>query len=244
MMDDVTMPKLDFDFGGKNIAVILAGGFGTRLQHLTKDMPKPMIPLLGKPILEHLILHLQQYGVDNIILSVGYCAQKIIDHFGKGNKFGVNIQYSLETEPLGTGGAVKKIAQRLKDDFILLWGDNLCDIDVDKLLSTHRKHNSPLTMTLVEREDTENFGVAVVQNEQIIGFVEKPKREDAPSQLINAGIFVMSPSLLESLPDRCSIEKELFEKIVKKQKISYYSHPGKWLPTDTPEKLELARLKW
>lgn len=243
-MDGIAIPKFNLEGTKKPVAIILAGGFGTRLRDLTKDTPKPMILVQAKPILEHLIIRLRKFGIQKIIISVGYCAQKIIDHFGSGLRWGVEIVYNLETEPLGTGGAVKDISRRMEDHFILLWGDNLCDVDYDELLKRHDEKKSSLTMTLVERDDTENFGVAVVQDERIIGFVEKPRRQDAPSRLINAGIFVMSPHLLRDLPTKCSIERDLFEKIVKTQAISYHIHRGKWLPTDTPDKLELARLKW
>lgn len=243
-MDEIVIPKFYLNGHTKPIALILAGGFGTRLKRLTEDLPKPLMDINGKPILEHLILQLKKYGIEKIIISVGYLAKTIIDYFGGGEKWGIDITYSLETEPLGTGGAVKIISDRLVNDFLVLWGDNLCDIDIDALLKRHKGSKSHLTMVLVERYDTENFGVAVIKDKYIIGFVEKPRREEAPSNLINAGIFMISPRLLYNLPSRGSIERELFEKIVKTEKISYYLHKGEWLPTDTPEKLEVARLKW
>ncbi len=227
-----------------NTAIILAGGQSTRLKSLTKDLPKPMMDINGKPILEYLILQLKKSGIKRIIISVGYLAQTIIDYFADGKKWGVDITYSIETEALGTGGAVKRIADNLSNPFILLWGDNLTDINFKKMISRYNLRRTNLLMVLVEREDTENFGVVVVQDQDIIGFVEKPKREDAPSTLVNAGCFIITPDLLKNMPVKFSIEKELFEKIVTQQKVSYYIHNGMWLPTDTPEKLEMARLKW
>ncbi len=243
-MDEIVIPK--FKFGEEMIdrAIILAGGFGTRLKDLTRDTPKPLLDIKGKPILEHLIVHLKKYGVRDIVISVGYLAQKIIDHFGNGEKWGVNLQYSIETEPLGTGGAVKMISDKWSTPFLLLWGDNLCNLNINQLRKVHQEQQTSLTMTLVERHDTENFGVAVTNGNDIIGFVEKPKREEAPSNLINAGVFILSPHLLFDLPQKFSIERDLFEKIVQRERVSYFVHHGLWLPTDTPEKLELARLKW
>ena len=110
-------------------AVILAGGLGTRLQPLTLHTPKPLLPLNGKPILGHIITQLQKHGVTKIIISVGYKADQIRDCFGDGSSYGLSIRYVVETKPLGTGGAVKQAARGLTEPFLLLWGDNLTDID-------------------------------------------------------------------------------------------------------------------
>ncbi len=222
-------------------AIIVAGGLGTRLRPLTLQTPKPLLPIQGKPIIEHTIGFLKSHGVKNIILSIGYKAEQIQNYFKDGKELGVNISYSLETEPLGTGGAVKKAAVDLSAPFILVWGDNIMDIDYSSLLKQFTEHKTPIIMTLTEREDVENFGVAKLDGNQIVSFVEKPKREDAPSKLISAGAFIIEPSCLVMLPEgKSSMEKDCFEKLAPLGKISAYTHQGQWFPTDTLEKYHYA----
>ena len=152
-------------------AIILAGGLGTRLRPLTDNTPKPLLPMKGKPIVQHTIELLKDHGVKNIILSIGYKAEKIQEYFGDGSKLGVNISYSIEEEPLGTGGAIKKAAQDCIKPFVLAWGDNLMDIDYSQLMQNHQ---NKITMVLTPREDVEHFGVAKLENNKIISFIEKP----------------------------------------------------------------------
>ncbi|MEK6899523.1 MAG: HAD-IIB family hydrolase [Nanoarchaeota archaeon] len=220
-----------------DIAVVLAGGLGTRLRPLTESMPKPLLPVHGKPIVEHTIRQLAKHGVKRIVLSIGYKADLLQDYFKDGRKLGVEISYSLETEPLGTGGAVKKAAAGIEEPFFLVWGDNLMDIDYSSLRNQFAEYKTPIIMALTERQDVENFGVAKLEENKIISFVEKPKREEAPSKLINAGAFIVDPSCLDMLPEgRSSLEKDCFEKLAQQGKISAYIHPGQWFPTDTIEK--------
>ncbi len=222
-------------------AVILAGGLGTRLRPLTDTTPKPLLPIKGKPILQHIIENLKYHGVTNIILSIGYKAEIVQAYFNKLNNLGINLRYSIEPEPLGTGGAIKLASKELQEPFILLWGDNLIDLDLHALQQTHKKENALITMALTPREDVEYFGVAKLQNNKIISFVEKPKREEAPSNLINAGAFIVDPQALEILLDgKSSIEKECFELLAPQGKIAAYTHPGQWFPTDTLEKYNHA----
>ena len=222
-------------------AIILAGGLGERLRPLTNNTPKPLLPIKGKPILQYAVENLKKYGVTDIILGISYHADKIKEYFGDGSKFGVNISYSIEEEPLGTGGAVKQAAKDIKEPFILLWGDNLIDIDINKLIQSHKRNNARITMTLTPREDVEHFGVARLEGEKILYFVEKPSRQEAPSNLINAGAFVINPEVLDILPEgKSSIERDCFEKLAAKGVVYAYKHPGQWFPTDTIEKYKKA----
>ena len=222
-------------------AIILAGGLGTRLRPLTNTTPKPLLPIKGKPIIEHAINNFKKHGIKDIILSVGYKADKIKEYFGDGSKLGVNISYCIEDEPLGTGGAIKKATERIKEPFLLLWGDNLMDININKLIETHKKNNAKITMTLTPREDVEHFGVAKLEGEKILSFVEKPKREEAPSNLINAGAFVINPEALNILPEgKSNIERECFEILAKQGVVYAYKHPSQWFPTDNLEKYKKA----
>ncbi len=218
-------------------AIILAGGLGSRLRPLTEAIPKPLIPVHGKPILEHTIKQLSKHGVKNIIISVGYKAQQIMGYFGDGSRWSLKISYFVESEPLGTGGAVKLAARELREPFLLVWGDNLMDINYSQMKKDFPGNNAPIMMALTHREDVENFGVARLEQNKIAAFVEKPKREDAPSTFINAGAFIINPSCLRILPDgRSSIEKDCFEKLALLGEISAFIHSGQWFPTDTLEK--------
>jgi mannose-1-phosphate guanylyltransferase len=222
-------------------AIILAGGLGTRLKPLTDTIPKPLLPLKGKPIVQHTIEQLRKHGVKNIILSIGYRADQIKEYFGDGSNFGLNISYIIEDSPLGTGGAVKMAAQELTQPFILTWGDELKDIDYTALHKSFLRNAPQVAMVLTEREDVENFGVAKLEEEKIISFVEKPKREDAPSNLINAGAFIIEPDCLKMLPEgKSSLEKDCFENLAPLGEISAYHHIGQWYPTDTLEKYNNA----
>ncbi|MEK6845255.1 MAG: nucleotidyltransferase family protein [Nanoarchaeota archaeon] len=226
-------------------AIILAGGLGTRLKPLTDEIPKPLIPIKNKPLLQYLIEHFHKYGVTNIILSVGYKEEQIKAYFGDGAKFGVKMTYSSESLPLGTGGAIMKAAQGLTQPFFLQWGDNLMDIDWREMEQEYSSDDASIIMALTPREDVEHFGVAKLEENKIIAFVEKPKREEAPSNLINAGAFILHPEVLKILPEgKSSIEKDCFEKLAPQGKISAYIHQGQWFPTDTMEKYEIAKEKY
>jgi NDP-sugar pyrophosphorylase family protein len=218
-------------------AIIVAGGLGTRLRPLTYDIPKILLPIHGKPIVEHTIRNLKKHGIKRIILSIGYKAEQIKKYLGDGLQLGIEINYSVESEPLGTGGAVKLATNGLDKPFFLTWGDNLMDINFSKMCEDFVENQTSLIMALTPREDVENFGVAKLNGRKIADFVEKPKREDAPSNLINAGAFIVNPKCLDILPaGKSSIEKDCFEKLAPLGEISAFTHEGQWFPTDTLEK--------
>jgi|TARA_Y100000310_G_scaffold332439_1_gene408009 NDP-sugar pyrophosphorylase family protein len=225
-------------------AIILAGGLGTRLRPLTYDTPKPLLPIKDKPLIEWTILNLKKHGITDIILSIGYKAEMIKDYFKSGEEFGVNISYNVEEELLGTGGAVKDILNKfgINEPFALVWGDNLADHSFGGMRNLFDEKEADLVMTLTSREDVENFGVAKLSENRIIGFVEKPKREEAPSNLINAGAFIVNPKILDILPEGVSnIERECFQKVATEEgKVFAFEHKGYWYPTDTLEKYNFA----
>jgi mannose-1-phosphate guanylyltransferase len=224
-------------------AVILAGGLGSRLRPLTDEIPKPLLPIQGKPILERCILNLKKYGINEIILSIGFMSEKIKEYFGTGEKLGVNIDYNIEEELLGTGGAVKDLVRKfgLNEEFLLLWGDNLGNFDIAGLKKTHKGNKGMITMTLTPRDDVEHFGVAKLYGKMIKSFVEKPKRTEAPSNLINAGAFIINPEALKILPEgKSNIERECFSLLAREGKVFSFKHGGYWYPTDTLEKYKFA----
>ena len=222
-------------------AIILAGGLGTRLRPLTNETPKPLLLIKGKPIIEHAINNFVKYGITDIILSVGYKADKIKEYFGDGSKIGAKISYCIEDEPLGTGGAIKKAASGLDETFLVINGDNLSDFNWSQIIESHKKNNAQITLSLFPVEDVTQFGIAKLEGHKILDFIEKPSVDRAPSNLNNAGGYVIEPKILEMLPNGVSsIERDCFEKLVQKGVVYFCKHNGQWFPTDTLEKYNFA----
>src|SRR3989344_5547481 len=174
-------------------AIILAGGFGTRLRPLTDTMPKPMVSVKGKPALHHIIENLKEHGVKRIIICVGYKAEVIQDYFKNGSSLGVKISYSKEEQPLGTGGAVKQASKNFNQPFFLLWGDGLMRINWTEMYKQSLLDGADITMALSYREDVENFGSTILEGNRIIHFVNKPLRKEARSNLVDIGAYVIKP---------------------------------------------------
>jgi len=226
-------------------AYILAGGKGERLKPLTKETPKPLLPIKGKPILEWNIERLKEFGVEKIVIGIGHLGEKIEEYFGNGKKIGVEIKYMREELPLGTGGAVKHAAELLGKRFFMINGDNMADFDYSAMTKVHKENKAEATIALYEVEDVSSFGVARLNNNKILEFVEKPAKEDAPSKLINAGAYVLEKKILDIMPTGfCLIEKELFPELANKGRLYGYEHKGQWFPTDTMERYEKAEAEW
>ncbi len=222
-------------------AIILAGGLGTRLRPLTNSIPKPLLSVKGKPIVEHAIINFKKHGIFDIVLSIGYMADKIKAYFGAGEKWGVKISYCVEETPLGTGGALKKAAEGLEETFVAINGDNLADFDWTAALETHRQNQAKITLSLYPVEDVRQFGIARLAGDRILEFIEKPSPAEAPSNLNNAGGYVLEPEALDILPDGVSsIEKDCFEKITSQGGVFAHIHDRQWFPTDTLEKYKRA----
>jgi mannose-1-phosphate guanylyltransferase len=222
-------------------AIILAGGLGTRLRPLTETTPKPLLPIKDKPIIEHAVLNFKKHGITDIVLSIGYKADLIKEYFGDGSKWGVNIDYSIEDSPLGTGGAIKKAASGVEGTFLAINGDNLADFDWTEAIKSHKENNAKITLSLYPVEDVTQFGIAQLDNGRIVKFIEKPKVEEAPSNLNNAGGYVIEPESLNILPEGVSsIERDCFEKLAGQGVVFAHIHRGHWYPTDTLEKYKKA----
>lgn len=222
-------------------AIILAGGLGTRLRPLTDNTPKPLLPIKGKPIIEHAILNFKKYGIEDIVLSVGYKADIIKEYFGNGKKWGVNISYCVEDQPLGTGGALKMASAGVAQTFVAINGDNLADFDWTAAIETHRKNQAKVTLQLFPVEDVTKFGIARLDGSKIVEFIEKPTVEQAPSNLNNAGGYILEPEALDILPEGfCMVERDCFEKLASTGVVFAHHHSGQWFPTDTIEKYTLA----
>jgi len=194
-------------------AVILSGGFGTRLRHIVSDVPKPMASINGEPFLSFLLRKLAKAGIQHVILSTGYLHEKVEDYFG--NSFdSLQITYSQETEPLGTGGAIFFALNKTEtDNFFVLNGDTLFDIDFEYLDTFYRIKETFLALALRKEKDISRYGsVQTDENAKIIGFTEK--KESIGEGLINGGIYLLNKKLFDNqvLPNTFSFEKEILEK--------------------------------
>lgn len=233
--------KLDDFYEGRqyeNSILIMAGGFGKRLMPHTKDCPKPMLPIKGKPMLEHIIVRASSQGFNNFIVSVFYLADQIKDYFKNGETWGVNISYIQEETPLGTAGALSLISAKQTNPIIITNGDLLSDINYGDLLDHHYKLNSDATMVVKEHEIQNPFGVVNVNEYIINSFEEKPVYRS----LINAGIYVLNPDMLNFLEQNVHCDMPtLFKRIINNDhKASVFQMHESWIDVGRPDDLNLA----
>lgn len=198
---------------------ILAGGFGTRIRGLFPEYSKPMIPISGKPFLEWQIKLLISQGFDNFVLCVGYLSNQIIDYFGDGYKWGINIEYSIESKPLGTAGAIKHASHLLTNSFLVLNGDTYLSTNYSYLIDEHQKSvrgdNTIASLTLIAREDCEQCGCVLLDcHNKIVSFCEKPLTTN--SGLVNAGAYILESNLLDLIAaDRfVSLETDILPDLI------------------------------
>jgi NDP-sugar pyrophosphorylase family protein len=198
-------------------AVVLVGGEGTRLRPLTLETPKPMVPVMNMPFLERTLRRLKDAGIDDVILPAGYLPDAITSYFGDGSRLGLRLRYVIEDVPLGTAGALKNVEQFIDGPFFVLNGDVLTSLDLRAMLDYHRKQGGIGTIHLIQVDDPSPFG-AVVHDAtgRIRQFVEKPPRETAPSNEINAGTYLLEREVLDRVPAgrAVSIERETFPELI------------------------------
>ena len=181
-------------------AVIMAGGRGTRLLPLTRNLPKPMVNLIDKPVLEHVIELLRKHGVYNIAITLGYLADRVISYFGNGENLGVNITYYTEEVPLGTAGGVKNASSFVTEDFFVLSGDAFSEIDLTRAAAFHKEKNSLFTLVAQPHPKPSAFGVTEIDFEnRVVGFVEKP--QTSKPALVNTGIYIINKKILSLIPE-------------------------------------------
>jgi len=227
-------------------AVILAGGLGTRLYPLTKKLPKALVDIQGKTLTEHVVDLLKAAGVTEAFLAVGVMRDQIKAHFGDGSRFGLTIRYLDEEEPLGTGGWMHQAKDLLKDDFFVVNGDNLFAVDLHAMLAFHREHKALATIALTEVEDVTSFGIVKMEDERIVDFVEKPKPEEAPSNLANGGYYVFNEAIFEYRlqENRFMLEHDLFPIVASKGLLFGFPSSEQWFDTGTFERLDEVNKKW
>ena len=183
------------------LAVILAGGKGVRLHPLTVDLPKPMIEIAGKPVLEHQLLVLKEHGVNKAIILAGYLGQKIVDYFGDGSDWGISISYRQETVPLGTAGAVKALQDELNDDFLLVYGDVFFDFDIDMAVSLHRQSGAAATLVAHPTDHPQDSDLLDLDAAQNITEIIKKPHAGGLGNIGNAAFYVLSPRVFPYIPE-------------------------------------------
>ena len=221
-------------------ALFLAGGLGTRLRPITDKIPKPMVPIMGKPLLERSIENLKRSGIDEIVLSTCYKAHKIKKYFGDGREYGVKIDYIAEDIPLGTAGAIRNARKFFDDTFAVFNSDIISDIDISEMLRFHREKKALATIAVSRVPNPSAYGV-IEQDENgfITAFKEKPGRNETSSNLINAGIYIFEPGLLDEIPEgrKVSVERETYPLLLEKgYRLSAYDKCSYWLDIGTKEK--------
>ncbi|ADK15712.1 MULTISPECIES: sugar phosphate nucleotidyltransferase [Clostridium] len=221
-------------------ALLLAGGKGTRLRPLTDKLPKPMVPIMGKPLIERTILKLKESGVSEIVISTCYKSDYIENYLGDGKKYGLKIHYISEDLPLGTGGAIKNAESFFDDTFIIMNSDivhNLCYSDFIKF---HREKRASVSIAMTEVKDPSQYGVIEFDGDSYIkAFKEKPKAGETNSKWINAGVYIFDPEVLKEIPEKeiVSIEKDTYPLLLNKSyKMAAYKYTDYWIDIGTIKK--------
>jgi NDP-sugar pyrophosphorylase family protein len=227
-------------------AFILAAGLGTLLRSLGLDLPKVMVPVGGKPLLEHHLELLKRQGIRELIVNLHYLPEKITSHFGDGSRYGVRITYSREPELLGTAGAVKKMESELLDGtFLVFYGDNLVRVEFAPLIEFHRAHKAEVTVALFASPEPWTGGaVETDSNGRVLRFVEKPDPKQVSTNLISAGIFVVEPTVLKTIPagQFYDFGKDVFPKLLAEGRLVYAMKPEAYIQdVGTPERLAKAQ---
>ncbi len=220
-------------------AVVLVGGFGTRLRPLTLTTPKPMLPVGHVPIIERLVDNLAKGGVTEVTLALGFKPEPFVEAFPTGDCNGVVLRYAVEPEPLDTAGAIRFAADfsGIDDTFVVANGDVLTDLDIAALVEFHRLHSAEATIHLTGVDDPSSFGVVATDDDgRVRRFVEKPAPGTAPSNQINAGTYVLEPSVLRRIPagHKVSIERVTFPEVVADGRLFAMATDDYWLDAGNP----------
>jgi D-glycero-D-manno-heptose 1,7-bisphosphate phosphatase len=219
--------------------VIMAGGKGTRIASVNAEVPKPMIPILDVPILEHEILCLKRQGYTDIILVVGHLGYQIQDYFQDGSRLGVNISYIAEEEPLGTAGALYFLKKKIKEDFLLLNGDIIFDVDIDKFAKAHKENGTLATIFTHPNNHPYDSGVIVAgENKKVIRWLHKEDERLWYQNRVNAGLHMLSPALLERFeqPEKKDLDRDILKPLIDEGQLAVYDSPEYVRDMGTPER--------
>src|SRR5437867_2323658 len=227
-------------------AVVMAGGQGARLRPLTSNQPKPMLPIVGQPMMQHIVRLARQHGFTELVATVHFLASIVRNFFGDGSDLGVSLSYVTEEEPLGTAGSVKNAAPLLEGDdrVLILSGDSLTDVDLSELVKFHESKGAAVTVTLKRVEDPLEFGIVIADEEgRIERFMEKPGWGEVFSDTINTGIYVLEREVLDLIPDSVEFDfsKDLFPLLLDKGLPMYgYVTDRYWTDVGTLEAYQAA----
>jgi mannose-1-phosphate guanylyltransferase len=228
------------------IAILLVGGFGTRLMPLTKNTPKPMLTVAGIPVTEHQIAMAKSAGITEIVLATSYLSEVFIPYFGDGSQWGIKIMYAVEKEPLGTGGAIRNAAQILDTDqsVVVLNGDVLSSHNLAEQIRQHESHDADVTLHLTQVQDARTFGCVPTDSQgRVTAFLEK--MENPVTNQINAGCYVFNPRVISTIPldTVVSVERETFPQLVANgAKVFGFVETAYWLDIGTPRALLKASI--
>lgn len=224
-------------------AVILAGGRGTQLRPYTYEIPKPMLPVKGTPILEHLIKQLKKNNITDLIIAISYLGEKIKTYFGNGEKFGVRIQYSEENESFLTGGALKKIKDLLGNEtFIVVYGDILTDFSYTDFIEFHRKERAIATIALTTSSEPKEYGQFKLHGTKLVKFYPVSPELKLKSNLIHSGIYAFSPEIFQYFPKnkKSFALEDIILDLIPQKKVSGFVFEGKWYDVGNPDNYEKA----
>jgi mannose-1-phosphate guanylyltransferase len=218
----------------------MAGGKGTRLRPLTFTRPKPMLPLVNKPIVEHVMEQLKQFHMKDLILTLNYLSNDIKKYFKDGSDKDLNIKYTVEKKPLGTAGSVKKAEKYLDDTFLVLSGDVVSNVDFNKVLKFHKDKGALATLVLTKVPDPTHFGIAVLnENQEITEFLEKPSKNEVFSNIANTGTYILEPEIFDFFNEskkEQDFSKDIFPKLIENKAGIYgYTFDGYWNDIGRPE---------
>ncbi len=213
-------------------AVIMAGGQGSRLRPLTINRPKPMVPLVDRPVMAHIVGLLRRHGFTDVVATLQYMADRVQDYFGDGSSFGIRLHYSVEEVPLGTAGSVKLAQSYLDEPFLVISGDALTDFDLQAILAFHREREAMVTITLTRVANPLEYGVIIVDDDgRVRQFLEKPSWGEVFSDTVNTGLYVLDPSVLEYIEpgEPFDFSKDLFPRLMQEGRPIYgYIADGYW----------------
>ena len=231
-------------------AVILASGEGVNMRPFTYEIPKPLIPVNGRPLLEYGINLLRNHGITDVIITVSHLGTKIQEHFGDGSQFGVKIDYVVEKKPSGTAGALRAAQPKIGDaPFVLMYGDVLLNLDISDFLQTHQQTKASVgTLALTSVADPSAYGAVRMRGTRVVEFSEKPEIDSEVSRLVFAGCAAFDSEIFDYLKENkaktFSLERHVFPKLIEEGRLFGYVFEGQWFDVSTPEVYDRALQQW
>jgi len=225
-----------------NQAVILVGGIGERLRPLTNNIPKPMVEVAGKPFIEHLVLLLKKEGIGKILFLTGYLGNKIKDYFENGSKWDIEIDYSFEENPLGTGGALRLAKEKLHEDFFLLFGDSYLPINYREMEAEYFRNNKKVIVAIYDNTENTNvpFNIIIDEQKKLISIYSKGKDNPPSFNYCDAGVLIVNKSVVEWLGNKTpvSFEESIYPRLIADEEMGYFISTCRFYDIGTIERLK------